>query len=125
MISGMPLLLLAGCSLERTVESELECYVNAVVNAQTGVTTEISRQDAIKNNFIYHLVIESGGLLSVNDSEHYREVTLESDANRSFSVIHGDNINNDVQFCMTRSFDDVEFILRGEEITYRFECEQD
>jgi len=119
------LLFLTGCSEVHTVEYQLRCYVDSVSNENLGKVTLISKEEAIKNNFLYDFKIYSDDFLIVNDMEkYYRKKSTNNDmTDHHFSVLINEKTNDDVTYIFNKFYTDVSFRLSDRNISYSFECE--
>ena len=106
-----------GCSDAAIKEHELTCVLHSVVEVKSGDEVVFKRKDAITNGYEYHFVVYDNGMTVVNDKDHYK---LETNSTDTYSLLLDKRIVRNMQFVVTKLFDDVVFNLnnRGEQYTY-------
>ena len=119
------LLLVSGCSIERDDKEHLSCYVNKVIDEQSGVEVEITYDEAIEQGFVYAFVIDKNGTLIINGAEKYQEITIDGISKRShvYAVVLDDGIKRSVRYVFDDDYTGVLFQMKEKNISYKFSCQ--
>jgi len=112
------LLLFTACSNEREPKYHLNCILTGVVNIDSGKTTYFTKQNAIKNGYVYDLIVSDDGLI-VNKKDHYR---LDVNATHSFSLLLNNKIVKNFVYKFNKDFSDVELFLVKRHEKYTYDC---
>ena len=113
------LLFLVACSKEHKLQHNLQCTLNGVVNTESGKVVDFTKENAVKNGFVYDLVVFDDGTLVVNEKDLYR---LDHNSTHSFSLILDNNRVENMKFKFNKQFDDVEFFLLKRHEKYTYSC---
>ena len=119
MAVSIPLLLLVGCSEEKSVTHTLDCVLLSVVKVKSGNEVVFTRENAIKNGYTYHFVVYDNDEMIVNDTEVY---VKEINASRSYALKLDDTIVSNMQFQFSESYDDVIFMIHKRNEQYTYDC---
>ena len=113
------LLFLVACSKEHELQHHLQCTLNGVVNTETGKVVNFTKENAVKNGFVYDLAIFDDGTLVVDVEDLYR---LDHNSTHSFSLIIDNKRVENMKFTFNKQFDDVEFFLLKRHEKYTYSC---
>ena len=113
------LLFLIACSKEHELQHHLQCTLNGVVNIESGKIVNFTKENAVKNGFVYDLAIFDDGILVVNEKDLYRSDVTTT---HSFSLILDNKRVEYLKFKFNKEFDDVELFLLKRHEKYTYSC---
>ena len=119
------LLLLSGCSGEKTVEHTLSCLLESVIEHKTDKVMTFKKEDVIKNGFVYNFYIYADKIAveNSNDTTYGKDIYFkDQQLERSYSLQREDGIDTNMKFVFSKNYDDVEFHILDKKITYTYSC---
>jgi len=112
-------LFLSGCSGESEIRERLDCVITEVAYLETGQVVRFKKEDAVRNGFTYRFRFLDDGSVVVNDADRY---VADAAGERSYSLLLGGKVINQMKFQFNGSYDDVTFQLVSEHIEYHYDC---
>jgi len=114
----------SACSSESSRE-HLSCYVDKVIEENTGKEVIISHDDALEQGFVYDFNVDVNGTLIINGEEKYQEVHADKISpvgTHVYAIVQENGIDEDVVYVFDKEFSDVSFQMRKQKIRYEFSC---